>query len=148
MMIDIKGHTIKINKEDAALIIRKAWRPLLLPKGRIYFKSSNDSYLHRIIAGAKKGQLVDHRNMDTLDNTRANLRIATPSQNQFNSNKHKNNTTGFKGVRLHSGRRKPWSSEIRKDYKRYFLGYFSTAIEAHEAYRRMVLVLAGEFARW
>ena len=38
--------------------------------------------LHRLIMDAPKGLLVDHRNGDSLDNRRANLRLATHSQNQ------------------------------------------------------------------
>jgi hypothetical protein len=39
------------------------------------------TYLHREIINAPKGLLVDHRNGIGLDNRRANLRLATHSQN-------------------------------------------------------------------
>lgn len=39
------------------------------------------TYIHRLIVGALKGQIVDHRDGDTLDNRRRNLRIVTPKQN-------------------------------------------------------------------
>ena len=54
--------------------------------------------LHRLIMNAPKGLLVDHRNGDSLDNRRANLRLATHSQNQWNRQKIKNTTSRFVGV--------------------------------------------------
>lgn len=41
-------------------------------------------YLHRFIMNPKRRQLVDHRNHDTLDNTRKNLRNTTPKVNRHN----------------------------------------------------------------
>ena len=43
--------------------------------------------LHREIMNAPKGLLVDHANGDTLDNRRANLRLATHFQNTCNRRK-------------------------------------------------------------
>jgi len=52
--------------------------------------------LSHFVTGAKKGQLVDHRNRNPFDNRRSNLRFATKRQN--NLNKKCNNDTGFFGV--------------------------------------------------
>jgi len=59
-------------------------------------KSLRHTVLSRFIMDAKKGQLVDHRNRDPLDNRRENLRIVTPRQNCLN--KRCKNETGFVGV--------------------------------------------------
>ena len=46
---------------------------------------SRAGYLHRLIMGAKTGQIVDHANRDTYDNRRCNLRFVTKSENALNS---------------------------------------------------------------
>ena len=45
--------------------------------------------MHREIMKPPKGLLVDHRNLDGLDNQRSNLRIATHCQNKCNTNRSK-----------------------------------------------------------
>lgn len=42
-------------------------------------------YMHRILVGAKKGEIVDHINRNTLDNRRSNLRIVDRGTNVRNS---------------------------------------------------------------
>ena len=47
-------------------------------------------YLHReILAADATGLWVDHRNGDTLDNTRANIRLCTPLENARNKRCHR-----------------------------------------------------------
>lgn len=52
--------------------------------------------LARFVTNAKKGQIVDHRNRDPLDNRRVNLRIVNKRQNCLN--KKCKNASGFIGV--------------------------------------------------
>jgi hypothetical protein len=86
-------------------------------------------------------QEVDHINGDKQDNRWVNLRLASKSQNMANV-PWKGNQSGFKGVTLHkqSGL---WMARCRKR----FFGYFRTAEEASEAYRKGVVEEYGEFAR-
>lgn len=102
--------------------------------------------LHRLIAGAQPGQQVDHRNGDGLDCRRANLRIATPSQNSMNRGLRSDSRSGLKGANLKSNGR--WGSSIAVDGKRRYLGVFDTAREAHEAYGAAAVEAHGEFARF
>ncbi len=58
--------------------------------------------MHRLIMDAPKGKYVDHRNHDTLDNRRANLRITTSSGNMMNRRgANVNSETGIRGVYVH-----------------------------------------------
>jgi len=48
------------------------------------FKKGAKIWMHRFIVKCPSGIEVDHRNWDTLDNRRLNLRICTPFQNKSN----------------------------------------------------------------
>jgi len=123
----------------------------LHPKGYVQYSSRKDGLclkrLHRMIMGEPDGMDVDHKNLNTLDNRRENLRIATNQQNMFNKNKQSNNTSGFKGVSFKKKAQK-FVAQINIDGKRKYLGYFATAVGAHEAYKRAATQHYGEFARF
>jgi hypothetical protein len=92
------------------------------------------------------GLLVDHRNSNGLDNRRANLRLATHTQNMHNCRKRKNATSRFIGVWLDK-KRKLWESAIMNDGKKIFLGRFKTDIDAARAYDKAALEYHKDFAR-
>lgn len=90
---------------------------------------------------------VDHRNhLETLDNRKQNLRFATTSQNGANRGKQANNSSGFKGVTFHKDSNK-WQAQIGKDGKVLYLGLFTTASLAHNAYCAAAAKFHGEFMR-
>jgi hypothetical protein len=103
--------------------------------------------MHREILGIKKekGVLVDHRNGDTLDNQRHNLRAATASQNTMNKRKRMNCSSRFKGVYFAKWTGK-WRASIQKEGKRIQLGLFRDELEAALAYDQKAKELFGEFA--
>lgn len=89
---------------------------------------------------------VDHRNNGICTNNWDNLRVATHSQNMWNSKRRIDNTSGFKGVSFDKPLRK-WRAQIYINSKQIYLGLFNTPEEAHEAYVAAAKHYFGEFAR-
>ena len=90
--------------------------------------------------------LVDHINTNTRDNRWINLRKATSKQNQGNSNKRKDNSTGFKGVSFHKASGK-FVAQITINEKRVYLGIRTTPEEAFELYKQSAIEYFGDYCR-
>lgn len=86
---------------------------------------------------------LDHQNGVRDDNRIANLREATPSQNQANSKPKRN---GLKGV-CWNKRLQKWQANITINGKLICLGRFGSEIQAHEAYCKSAQSVFGDFAR-
>ena len=104
-------------------------------------------WMHRQILGLeyKDGKQGDHKNHDTLDNQRGNIRVATRCQQQANTRTQKNNRCGIKGVKFES-RSGRWVAKIMHERTNHHLGTFDTAEEARTAYCEAAKRLKGEFA--
>ena len=111
------------------------------PNGR-----SSQERMHRIIAGAKEGELVDHINGDTLDNRRSNLRIADASHNSCNRKSVRGSSSSFKGITWHRGVRK-WQAAIKAHGRQHYLGVFASEVDAAKAYDAAAREMHGDFAR-
>jgi hypothetical protein len=114
--------------------------------GRLSTIASGHRYIsmHRLIAGAARGQIVDHINGHGLDNRRANLRLCTIRQNNFNAPCRADSRTGYKGVRPERGK---WGARIKIDGVERWLGSFPSIEEAARAYDAAAMLVHGEFAR-
>jgi hypothetical protein len=148
MVVNIKGHQVEIDKDDEHFLNEYRWHVSSKGNGSFYVqtrsKREESYYLHRLIAGAAKGQIVDHKDMNTLNCRRENLRICNPFQSAMNKNKYKNNRSGYKGViRVPWG----WVAMIRVNHKGFHLGVYDSPEKASEAYKRAAIRIAGEFAR-
>ena len=75
---------------------------------------------------------VDHINGNPLDNRKANLRLVTNQQNQFNSKNTGSGDNSRKGVSFRKDRNK-WRAYITLNGKQIALGSFDTEAEAIEA---------------
>jgi hypothetical protein len=104
--------------------------------------------MHREILGLFVGdkRRGDHESHETLDNRRSNLRAATSLQNARNARRRKDNITGYKGVGIDQ-RSGKYRARIRFAGRIVFLGSFTSALVAYDAYCEAAKRLHGEFAR-
>ena len=90
---------------------------------------------------------IDHINGNGLDNRKENLRWVTPSQNQHNRRKTKNNTySKYKGVSW-DRQHKVWVAKISVNYKRIYLGGYKTEITTAKAYDQAAQKYFGKYAK-
>lgn len=146
-----KGYEAIIDVADVALVSGRNWQASVEPNGQVYaictVKQNGRKKtvrMHRLIAGASGELDVDHRDVNGLNNRRANLREASRSSNKANSRLSKRNTSGLKGVRRSGAK---WRAAIRKNGKHISLGYFEDPNDAHQAYVEAAQTHFGEFAR-
>lgn len=163
-MIEIpltRGKVALVDDKDADLA-SVSWQAHRYKDGVYYARRSvrtTDGFrtvmLHREIwarahPGEEVPRIIDHENRDGLDCRRGNLRRASAAQNAWNQRMHRDNRSGYVGVRYMRGRNlsKPWRADMqsRRDGFRV-LGYFATAEEAARARDAAVRAARGEFAR-
>jgi hypothetical protein len=87
-------------------------------------------------------KIVDHIDRNKSNNFLENLRLASRTENQMNSEK-RDSTAPFKGISWHKARKK-WNAKISYEKKRIHLGYYDSAEEAFEAYCFMGKTLYGD----
>lgn len=108
-------------------------------------KNKKQHRLHRVIANASKGQIVDHINGNPLDNRLSNLRITDSTGNNRNARKRKNSTSKYKGVSKKANGTWTVQIQIAKD-KYLFEGGFRSEVEAAERYNTLAKKYFKEFA--
>lgn len=117
-------------------------------KTRPYAAAYSDGewlYMHRVVAKPEAGMFVDHRDGDTLNNQRSNLRCCQHRQNIRNSKISKRNKTGFKGVSFNTQKNR-FVAHIKVNYRSKYLGYFNNARDAAAAYNRAAMKWFGAFS--
>ena len=138
------GQSFMFDYEDLEFIRSKRWH--FNSNGHVFTIENGKSYsLAACLMKGGDGLLVDHRNGDSTDNRRSNLRLATLSENNRNMGLSSRNTSGFKGVSYYASRNK-YRAYIKLNGNRKHLGYFETAEDAAEAYDEAARKLHGEFA--
>jgi hypothetical protein len=111
-----------------------------------YKERGKTRLLHRLLMGAGNGEVVDHINGDRLDNRRCNLRLCSHAENMRNRRVHKNNSCGMKGV-YYDPRRNVYRAQVRAHGRKFDLGAYALAQDAHAAYVLAASALHGEFFR-
>lgn len=146
MEIEVQGRRMLVDADDFQFVSSSRWNLHRSKCGRLYAQNGR-GLLARLLLDAPEGMHVDHKNGNTLDNRRCNLRVCTHSENQWNR-KRSHGATKLKGVTRISDPRavRKWRATIQKHGRRTTLGMFYTALEAAFAYDSAAVELFGEFA--
>lgn len=108
--------------------------------------------MHRLIMELEginiKGQLIDHKNQNSLDNRVDNLRLVNISQNLQNASKHKDAKHSiYKGVfPIKLKNKTKYRASIFIDSKVTHLGHFDNEIDAAKMYDKVAIQYFGEYA--
>ncbi len=142
-----KGYTTLVSAEDFPRVSQHRWGISVIKgvpyasRGAMIGGKQRIEYLHRFILRPQPGQHVDHANHDTLDNQRANIRVASPAQNQANRKNSKSSQTGYVGVQ-----RSKRSCTFIAQFAGRYLGSYATAEEAAKARDIAAVEQFGTFA--
>jgi len=142
-----KKHWTIVDLEDFNYLSSFSWAKKSCHKGKyIYAKldpQSGNTPLHRFILSALPGEFVDHKNGNTLDNRRANLRICNPKENAQNRKVRSDSKTGVKGVTLHKD---GFRVRIQVGKQRKCFGPYNTLEKAKQKYIEKSLEFFKEFS--
>lgn len=150
-IVCLRGEKALVDDQDFDVLNLYSWRLshgyVVRSEGNTRKKGSYKTfYMHRVIMKPNNGQIIDHINMNTLDNRRENLRFCTKTENGRNSAVRKNNILGTKGIYYDLSRRK-YRTSISVNKKQIFIGRFNTVEEAIIAYKSAVTMYFKDFAQ-
>jgi len=149
-----QGQFALVDDSDYEFLSQWKWYALKM-RGHFYavrsfYKGINERgtiKMSRQILGLERGdpRQADHRDHNTLNNSRDNIRICTRSQNQKNRETFSNSTSRFKGVCWDRDRKK-WHAQIVTNGKTKHLGHFVKEELAALAYDFAAMKYHREFA--
>jgi len=104
-------------------------------------------FIHNLVwlyvFGEFPSSILDHKDKNGKHNRVHNLRLATASQNKFNSSLYRNNTSGHHGIYLQNGK---WRAELRHEGRKISLGMWDTIEQALVIRNAKAKELYGDFA--
>jgi hypothetical protein len=152
-----QGYSATVDDADYKALAAYCWMALVNERGYVYAVTRMPETgrklirMHRFICGLVPGDVreVDHRNGDTLDYRRSNLRVCTKTQNLRNRRKTMRSTSSrYKGVvRVRNVWRARLQFQWRGKRKSLYLGSFVSEEAAARAYDAAIGMRHGEFAR-
>lgn len=142
-----RGYVALVSPEDVHLLL---WKWNARPSGnQVKITHTEPDRTHWVLARAimrpDADHLVDHRDRNSTDNRRPNLRVCTNAENSRNRVSPKSRGQNLpKGVFKF---KKAFRASIKADGVNHYLGSFPTVADAYDAYCAAAERLHGEFAR-
>jgi hypothetical protein len=103
-------------------------------------------HMHQVVSKVSNNVQIDHRDTNGLNNQKYNLRVVNHRQNQYNTDKPRHNTSGYKGI--------SWD-KFRNNYRVYLtvkgkfknIGNTKSLQTATKMYNKAATQHYGEFAK-
>jgi len=141
-----QGRFAIVDGEDYYQLAKYRWTATDSDKPYASRRSAGKSIkMHRWIMNAPDELVVDHIDHNRLNNRKANLRLCTIAQNNYNATPRKHSFSKYKGV-CWNKKNKKWVVTIRYNKIKYDLGYFDNEIVAAKAYDKKAKEFHREFA--
>jgi len=148
-----QGKTTMVDDEDYDDLIKYHW---YAKKNKNHFYAERTFkkdgkwlciQMHKQLLGelTTEGTLRDHKNRNSLDNRRENLRIVSNSVNTHNGILMRNNNSGYRGVSWHKKKNK-WSAYIKVAGKQYYGGEYEDIMDAVQARDELARIHYGDNA--
>lgn len=143
-----RGFCAIVDVDDFARLNSYRWFAAGTDERYIYARGKIDGQhimMHRAILDAPEDKVVDHINHNTLDNRKANLRLATLSQNTSWQNRLKAPKSGYRGITRPTLR--TFRARICHEGKEVSGPLRHDILEAARDYDAMALEMKGRFAK-
>jgi hypothetical protein len=132
-------HEVMIDTEDLNKLLPHSINLKMSRGGMLYARINaygSVQLLHRFLLGlTDPNDQCDHRDRDTLNYRKTNLRPSTHIENMQNLSINRTNTSGVTGVSRHKGSGK-WTTQVWHNGVRRHLGYFTDFADAVDAVRK------------
>lgn len=146
------GRIALVDEADAALVAGKTWTgtrktgPAYADHHWFEDGVRRRISMHRLIMGLATGdpRVVDHRDGNRLNNTRANLRVCTAAENALNRTPYRRTSGMPTGVHAANG---GYTAVLCCRGRRHYLGFHRTVEAAKAAYDKAAAEIVGEFHR-
>jgi hypothetical protein len=142
---------IVVDKEDLPLLSRyylkmSSDNRYVIAREPMYNGIRKSVTLGRLLLGVTDPKvLVDHRDRNTHNYSKSNLRCCSRSENQSNRVMNVKKTSKYRGVNFDKQLER-WKVSIKVNNKKIHGGYFYDEDEAGLAYNELALKYFGEFA--